>query len=91
MQSSENLLNFSATQIQRLRCFWYYLVLCRIQHILNEDAVPLGWICDEHVSYCSDELAVLDYGAARHECGQEGTTILTKNPQKAPPSLSDLP
>ena len=32
-----------------------------IQHIFNENAVPLGWIVDENVRNRSDELAVLNY------------------------------
>lgn len=66
MQSSENLLNFSATQIQRLRCFWYYLILCRVQHIFYEYPIPLGGICDEDVCHRADKFAVLDNGAAGH-------------------------
>ena len=27
---------------------------------------------------CADQLAVLDNGAAAHECGQEGTTVFYK-------------
>ena len=44
------------------------------QHILNENAVPCGGVVYKHVGDRSDKLAVLNNGAAAHECGQEGTT-----------------
>ena len=47
-----------------------------VQHIFGENAVARGGFVDEHMRYRSDELAVLDDGGARHECGQVGTTIL---------------
>ena len=47
-----------------------------IEHILNKYPVPFGRDCHENVSNCSDELAVLDDRAARHECVQVGTTFL---------------
>ena len=49
--------------------------LTRIQHIFNENSVPRGGIIYQNVCYRSYELAVLDDGAARHECVQVGTTI----------------
>ena len=39
--------------------------LCRVQHILNENAVARGGIVDEHVRNRADELAVLNDGRAR--------------------------
>ena len=44
------------------------------QHVFKEDSVPRGGIVDQHVRDRADELAVLDDGRARHECGQERTT-----------------
>ena len=46
-----------------------------VQHILNEYSIPRCWIVDENVGDRPHELSVLDDGAARHECGQEGTTL----------------
>ena len=43
-----------------------------------ENAVARGRVVDQDVGDCSNELAVLDDGGARHECGQEGTTKFTK-------------
>ena len=43
--------------LRRLRL---HLTFRRIQHILNENSIPLGWICNEHVRHRADELAVLD-------------------------------
>jgi len=40
------------------------------QHILNEDPVARGGIIDENVCDGTHELAVLDNGGARLECGQ---------------------
>ena len=47
----------------------------RIQHILNENAVSFCGIADHDMSDGTDKLAVLDDGAAAHECGQVGTTL----------------
>ena len=52
--------------------------LCRVQHIFNENTVARGGVVDEHVGDRSDELAVLNDGAAGHECVQVGTTIFEK-------------
>ena len=52
--------------------------LRRIQHILNENAVPNRGIVDHHVGDRSDQLAVLDDGRAAHECVQVGTTVFNK-------------
>jgi hypothetical protein len=50
------------------------VILCRIQHILNKYSIPRGGIVNKNVGDSADELAVLYYGRARHECGQVGTT-----------------
>ena len=50
-----------------------------IQHIFNENAVARGRVVDKHVGHRADELAVLDEGAAAHECVQVGTTIINRN------------
>ena len=34
-------------------------------------------IADKHLCHRIDGIAVLDYGRARHECGQVGTTYFT--------------
>ena len=47
---------------------------CRIQHIFNENPITRCGIVDENMRHRSHELAVLDDGRARHECGQERTT-----------------
>ena len=47
----------------------HYLAFCRIQHILDENAVPFGRVGYEYVSDGTDELAVLNDGATRQECG----------------------
>ena len=52
--------------------------LARIQHIFDEDAVAACGIIDQHVRDSTYELAVLDNGAAAHECGQERTTKFMK-------------
>ena len=75
MQSSENLLNFSATQTQQLSRFGYYFALCGREHIFYEYAVSLRWICYEHVRNRADKLAVLNDWRATQECGQERTTL----------------
>ena len=49
-----------------------------VQHILNEYSIPRCWIVDENVGDRPHELSVLDDGAARHECGQEGTTLFNE-------------
>ena len=41
---------------------------CRVQHILGKDAVAAGGIAHKDVGDGADELAVLDNGAAAHEC-----------------------
>ena len=61
------------------------MVLCRSQHILNENSVTRGGVVDEHVRHSSDELAVLDDGAARQECGQVGTTVFNEKFTKGTP------
>ena len=38
----------------------------RIQHVLNKDAIPQGWVIDQDVGHGADEFAVLQYGAAGH-------------------------
>ena len=57
-----------------LRCQISHL----IQHIFNKYSVPCRRIVDQHVRHSSYELTVLNYGAARHECVQIGTTKFTK-------------
>ena len=47
-----------------LRRLGNYLGISRIQHILNENAIPRCRIIDENVRYSSHELAVLDDGRA---------------------------
>ena len=43
--------------------------LCRsVEHIFNEDAVAGSWVVDENMGHGADEFAVLDNGAAAHEC-----------------------
>ena len=44
------------------------------QHILNKDPVPRGGIADQHVRDRTHKTSVLQDRAARHECGQVGTT-----------------
>ena len=48
------------------------------EHILYKNSVADGGIADQHVGHSSDQLAVLDNGAARHECVQVGTTVFNK-------------
>lgn len=48
------------------------------EHILNKDAVACGGVADEDVGNGAHDLAVLDNGAARHECGQVGTTVFNE-------------
>ena len=52
--------------------------LRRIQHILNENAIPRGGIVYKHVRHRAHELAVLDNRRARQVCGQERTTVFNK-------------
>ena len=49
--------------------------LCRMQHILNEDAIPRGGIVDKHGGHSTPELAVLNDRAAAQGRGQERTTL----------------
>ena len=44
------------------------------EHILDEDPIPRGGIADQHVRHRTDQPAVLQNRAARHECVQVGTT-----------------
>lgn len=37
------------------------------QHVLDEDAIPLGGLIDHHVGHRPHDLPVLDNGAAAHE------------------------
>ena len=53
-----------------LRCLGDDSVYCRVQHILNEDAVAACRIVDQHVCDRADELAVLDDRRARRVGGQ---------------------
>ena len=48
------------------------------EHIFGEDPVSHGGVTDHHVCDGSHELAVLNNRRARHECGQEGTTVFYK-------------
>ena len=41
---------------------------CRIQHILDEDAISGSRVIHKDMGYRTDELAVLDDGAAAHVC-----------------------
>ena len=52
---------------------------CRVQHILDKNTTAARGIRDHHVRDRADELAVLNDGATRHECGQEGTTKFNGN------------
>ena len=47
------------------------------KHIFNKDPIPRGGVADQDVGDGAHELAILDNGAARHECGQERTTNAT--------------
>ena len=46
-----------------------------VEHIFDEDSVAACGVVYKHVGHRAHELAVLDDGGARHECGQEGTTV----------------
>ena len=59
-----------------------HLRLRRAEHILDENSVAGCRIVYHDVSHCSDQLAVLDNGRARHECVQVGTTVFTKISQR---------
>ena len=61
----------------RLRRF-HHVNVGGIQHILYKYSIPLGWLGYHHMGDSSDELAVLNDGAAAHECGQVGTTVFNK-------------
>lgn len=45
-----------------------FILTCRIQHILNKDAVPSCRIIYQHVGDGTDEATVLDDGGAGHVC-----------------------
>ena len=49
--------------------------LCGVQHIFDKNTVTRRGVVDENVRYRTHQLAVLNDGAARHECGQVGTTV----------------
>ena len=50
-----------------------------VQHIFNKYSVPRGGIVYHNVGDGADELAILEYRRAAHECGQVGTTIINRN------------
>ena len=56
-------------------CLWH---LRRGQHIFNKYAVSRGRIVYQNVRHRAHYLAVLDDGAAAHECVQEGTTLFNE-------------
>ena len=58
--------------VLRRSLLWH---LCRGKHIFNKYAIPHRRIVYHNVGDRADELAVLDYGATRHECVQVGTTL----------------
>ena len=49
--------------------------LCFCKHILNKDAVATGGVVHQNVGHGADELAVLENGAAAHECVNIGPTM----------------
>ena len=49
-----------------------------IQHILYEYTVAFSGVGYHNVGHRAYEVAVLDNGGARHECGQVGTTHFYK-------------
>ena len=61
-----------------LRCLAICLFLGGLEHILYEYTVAIRGVGYHHVSDSPHELAVLDAGITRHECGQERTTKFTK-------------
>ena len=61
-----------------LRRLGLNLAVCRREHILDEYSVTRCGVVDHNVRDGADELAVLDDGAARHECVQVGTTVFNK-------------
>ena len=54
------------------------------QHVVDKYSVPRGGVVDQDMGDRTDELAVLDQGGARQECGQEGTTKFPKIIQTSP-------
>ena len=52
--------------------------MCRVEHILNENSIPRSGVVNEHMGNGTYKLAVLNDRAARHECGQVGTTVFNK-------------
>jgi len=52
--------------------------LCRgVQHVFNEDAVAHGGVVDKDVGHRAHQFAVLDNGAAGHECVKYRTKFCT--------------
>ena len=55
--------------------FSYLIFPRRVKHIFNENCITFCRVVDEDVSYRADELSILNYGTARHDCCQWGTTF----------------
>ena len=56
-----------------MTCFFLF---CGSQHFFDEDAVAGGGIGDKDMGDRADDLAVLENGAAAHECVNVGPTKL---------------
>ena len=41
---------------------------CGIQHIFDKNAISAGGVIDQDMGHRADEFAILDDGAAGHEC-----------------------
>ena len=48
---------------------------CGIEHILDENTIPFGWLVDQDVGHSAHQLPVLEDGRSAHECVNIGTTL----------------
>ena len=54
------------------------LLLCScVYHVFDEDAVAGGGVVDENMGNRADQLAILDDGAAAHQCVNIGPTFFS--------------
>ena len=79
----------NGTDKRLLEAFYHYgappndgmFFLCRcVQHVFDENAIAGGGVVHKNMGDRANELAVLDDGAAGHECVNIGSTLFTFYP-----------
>ena len=56
---------------------FFHLCPCGIEHILDENTIPFGWLVDQDVGHSAHQLPVLEDGRSAHECFSLGTTFFS--------------